>query len=72
MGENPVHLFLYFELLSAQPIIIYFYPLNLLLLLLLLSRFIAFDQAILNAETFLLGELQLVAKGQEDAFILHV
>ena len=44
----------------------------LLLLLLLLCRFIAFAQAALNAEIFLLGELQLVAKDQEDAFTLHV
>ena len=43
-----------------------------LLLLLLLYRFIAFAQAVLNAEIFLLGELQLVAKDQEDAFTLHV
>ena len=33
---------------------------------------IAFSQAVFNTEIFLLGELQLVAKGQEDAFILHV
>ena len=32
---------------------------------LLLCRFIAFAQAVLNAEIFLLGELQLVAKDQE-------
>ena len=43
-----------------------------LLLLLLLCRFIAFAQAALNGEIFLLGELQLVAKDQEDAFTLHV
>ena len=41
-------------------------------LLLLLFHFIAFAQAVLNAEIFLLGDLQLVAKDQEDAFILHV
>ena len=35
-------------------------------LLLLLCHFIAFAQAVLNAEIVLLGELQLVAKGQED------
>ena len=46
--------------------------LSLLLLLLLLCRFIAFAQAALNGEIFLLGELQLVAKDQEDAFTLHV
>ena len=44
----------------------------LLLLLLFLCRFIAFTQAVLNADIFLLGELQIVAKGQEDAFTLHV
>ena len=44
----------------------------LLLLLLLLCHFIAFAQAVLKVEVFLLGELQLVAKGQEDTFILHV
>ena len=37
-----------------------------------LFRFIALAQAVLNAEMFLLGELQLVAKGQEDAMTLHV
>ena len=41
-------------------------------LLLLLRRFIAFAQAVLNAKIFLLGELQLVAKGLEDAFTLPV
>ena len=46
--------------------------LRLLLLLLLLFRFIAFGEAVLYAEMFLLGRLQLVAKGQEDAFTLHV
>ena len=49
-----------------------FVLLLLLLLLLLLCRFIAFAQAVLNAEIFLLGELQQVAKDQEDAFTLHV
>ena len=44
----------------------------LLLLLLLLFRFIAFGEAVLYAEMFLLGGLQLVAKGQKDAFTLHV
>lgn len=28
--------------------------------------------AVLNVDIFLLGELQSVAKGKEDAFILHV
>ena len=42
------------------------------LLLLLLFHFIAFAQAGLNAKIFLLGKLQLVAKGQEDAFTLYV
>ena len=40
--------------------------LHTVLLLLLLCHFIAFAQAVLNAEIVLLGELQLVAKGQED------
>ena len=35
-------------------------------------RFIASSQTVLNTEIFLLGKLQLVAKGQEDAFTLHV
>ena len=48
------------------------FSLLLLLLLLLLCHFIVFTQAVLNAEIFLLGELQLVAKGQEGAFTLHV
>ena len=39
---------------------------------LLLCPFIAFAQAVLNAEIFFLGELQLVSEGQEDAFTLHV
>ena len=43
-----------------------------LLLLLLCCCFIAFAQEVLNAKIFLLGELQLVAKDQEDAFTLHV
>ena len=42
------------------------------ILYLLLFRFISFTQAVLNAEILLLDELQLVAKGQEDAFTLHV
>ena len=46
-------------------------PTNLLLLLLLFG-FIAFAQAVFNAKIFLLGELQLVTKGREDAFTLHV
>ena len=33
--------------------------------LLLLFHFIAFAQAVLNADIFLLGKLQLVAKDQE-------
>ena len=45
---------------------------ELLLLLLLCCRFIAFAQEVLNGKIFLLGELQLVAKDQEDAFTLHV
>ena len=45
---------------------------RIIIYLLLLLRFIAFAQAVLNVEIFLLGELQLVAKGQEDAFTLHV
>ena len=48
------------------------FTLLLLLLLLLSCRFVAFAKAVLNAEIFLLGELQLVAKDQEDAFTLHV
>ena len=42
------------------------------LLLLLLCRSIAFALAVINAEIFFLGELQLAAKGQEDAFTVHV
>ena len=42
------------------------------LLLLLFCRFIAFALAVINAEIFFLGELQLAAKGQEDAFTVHV
>ena len=44
----------------------------LLLLLLLLCHFISFAQTVLNAEIFPSGEVQLVAKGQEDAFTLPV
>ena len=43
----------------------------LLLLLLFLCRFTALAEAVLNVEIFLLRELQLVAKGQEDAFTLQ-
>ena len=42
-----------------------------LLLLLFLCRFTALAEAVLNVEIFLLRELQLVAKGQEDAFTLQ-
>ena len=45
---------------------------RIIIYLLLLLRFIAFAQAVLNVEIFLLGELQLVAKDQEDAFTLHL
>ena len=38
----------------------------------IISRFIAFAQAVLNAKIFLFSELQLVSKGPEDAFTLHV
>ena len=41
-------------------------------LLLLLRCFRVFAQAVVNAEIFLLVELKLVAKRQEDAFPLHV
>ena len=44
----------------------------LLLLLLLLFLFLLLLLLILTAEIFLLGELQRVAKGQVDAFTLHV
>ena len=43
-----------------------------IIIIIIIFRFIAFAQAVLNAEIFLLSELQLVAKGQEDAFTLHV
>ena len=46
--------------------------LSLSLLLLLLCHFISFAQTVLNAEIFPSGEVQLVAKGQEDAFTLPV
>ena len=63
-------------LLLLLLLILLLFLLLLLLLLLILSLllcfFIAFAQAVLNAEVFLLRELQLVAKGQEDAFTLHV
>ena len=45
---------------------------RIIIYLLLLLRFIAFAQAVLNVEIFLLGELQLVAKGQEYAFALRL
>ena len=43
-----------------------------LLLLLLLFLLLLLLLLILSAEIFLLGDLQLVAKGQVDAFTLHV
>ena len=61
-------LFYYFTVLLLLLLLL----LSLLLLLLLLYLFIAFAQAVLNSEIFFLGELQLVAKGQEDAFTLHI
>ena len=44
----------------------------LLLLLLFLLLLLLLLLLILTAEIFLLGDLQLVAKGQVDAFTLHV
>ena len=44
----------------------------LFIIIIIIMSFLAFAQAVINAEIFLLGELQLVAKGQEDAFTLHV
>ena len=43
-----------------------------IIIIIIIMSFLAFAQAVINAEIFLLGELQLVAKGQEDAFTLHV
>ena len=37
-----------------------------------MSFYVVFAQAVLNTEIFFLGELQLVAKNQEDAFTLHI
>ena len=45
---------------------------RIIIYLLLLLRFIAFAQAVLNVEIFLLSELQLAAKGQEYAFALRL
>ena len=45
---------------------------NEVLLLLLLLFLLLLLLLILSAEIFLLGDLQLVAKGQVDAFTLHV
>ena len=41
-------------------------------LLLYYYSYIALAQAVLTADIFLMGELQQVAKGQEDAFTLQV
>ena len=61
------------SIISIFLILFLFLTLFLLLsLLLLLCRFIAFALAVINAEIFFLGELQLAAKGQEDAFTVHV
>ena len=61
------------SIISMFLILFLFLTLFLLLsLLLLLCRFIAFALAVINAEIFFLGELQLAAKGQEDAFTVHV
>ena len=35
-------------------------------------RYIALTEAVHIADIFLMGELQQVAKGQEDAFTLHI
>ena len=43
-----------------------------IIIIIIIMSFLAFAQAVINAEIFLLGELQLVAKGQEDAFTVHV
>ena len=61
------------SIISMFLILFLFLTLFLLLsLLLLLCRSIAFALAVINAEIFFLGELQLAAKGQEDAFTVHV
>ena len=61
------------SIISIFLILFLFLTLFLLLsLLLLLCRSIAFALAVINAEIFFLGELQLAAKGQEDAFTVHV
>ena len=40
--------------------------------LIIVPSYIALAQAVFIADIFLMGELQKVAKGQEDAFTLHV
>ena len=61
------------SIISIFLILFLFLTLFLLLsLLLLLCRSIAFALAVINAEIFFLGELQLAAKCQEDAFTVHV
>ena len=61
------------SIISIFLILFLFLTLFLLLsLLLLLCRSIAFALAVINTEIFFLGELQLAAKGQEDAFTVHV
>ena len=43
-----------------------------IIIIIITFPFIAFTQAVPNAKIFLLGELQLVVKGQGDVFTLHV
>ena len=58
-----------FALLMETNVTIVFF---IIIIIVITFPFIAFAQIVLNAEIFFLGELQLVAKGQEDAFTLHV
>ena len=60
-----------FILLIERNVAIVFF-ISIIIIIIITFPFIAFTQAVPNAKIFLLGELQLVVKGQGDVFTLHV
>ena len=62
-----------YYLLFTITIIIFIMIIGIIIIILslLLWHFIAFTKAVFNTKIFLLGKLQLVTKGEEDAVTLH-
>ena len=59
--------FYYYHFINIFIIVI-----NIIIIIIIMSFYVVFAQAVLNTEIFFLGELQLVAKNQEDAFTSHI